>query len=70
MQFTNIATYLRDKACVFVLENFSAYEASKVFKIDYKNMCSYLSGRKSMPLNLAFRIFDYFKCNVVVFRGK
>lgn len=65
---SKIQSYLRDKACCLVHENFSAFEASRIFSVDYKNMCAYLSGRKSMPLRLAFEIFDYLGCNVVVFR--
>lgn len=67
---TKFESYLRNKACALVHENFSAYEASQTFHLDYKNMCAYLAGRKEMPLGLVFEIFDYLGCNVVVFRSK
>lgn len=63
-------SYLRSKAIALLLENFNVYEASKIFCVDYNNLCSYVKGRKDMPLKLAFRIFDYLGCNVVVFRSK
>lgn len=64
----DISNYLIRKACSLCLSSFSAYEASKVFCVDYKNMCAYLSGRKVMPLKLAFKILDYLNAKVVVFR--
>lgn len=49
-------------------ENFSLYEASKVFNVDYKNLCAYACGRKQMPMHLVFDILDYCSTSIVVFR--
>lgn len=61
--------YLISKAVCLLNENFNIYEASQVFNVDYKNLCAYVSGRKTMPLKLAFSILDYLGAKVVVFRG-
>lgn len=63
-------SYLRSKAITILLENFSISEASALFNVDYNNLCAYVKGRKELPLKLAFKIFDYLQCNVVVFRNK
>lgn len=64
-----ISAYLRSKAISLLLESFSVFEAAKVFHVDYKNLCSYVKGRKELPLKLAFEILDYFDAKVVVFRS-
>lgn len=63
-----IESYLISKAISLLLENFNIFEASRLFGVDYKNLCSYCRGRKTMPLKLAFKILDYFEAKVVVFR--
>lgn len=63
-------TYLRNKAIALVHENWNYAECAKQFGIDYKNMCSYLAGRKPMPMKYVFEILDYLGCNIVVFRSK
>lgn len=60
--------YLIHSACTLLLENFNVYEASSIFDVDYHNLCSYVKGRKKMPLKLAFEILDYCNAKVVVFR--
>lgn len=69
MATSHFEIYLRSKAADLLLENFNIYEASVVFGVDYRNLCAYVRGRKVMPLSLAFRIFDYLQCSVVVFRS-
>lgn len=61
--------YLRAKAISLLLENLSIGVAAYTFGLDYRNMCAYVKGRKQMPLNLVFEIFDYFDAKVVVFRS-
>lgn len=61
--------YIIRKAVELLHENFSCYEASSVFGVDYHNLCSYVSFRKPMPLKLAFEVLDYCNAKVVIFRG-
>lgn len=61
--------YIIRKAVELLLENFSCYEASSVFGVDYRNLSSYVSFRKPMPLKLAFEVLDYCIAKVVIFRG-
>lgn len=70
MTKSRFENYLRNKVCALVHENWTIYECAKQFGVDYKNMCSYMSGRKDMPIKLCFSILDYLDCNVVVFRKK
>lgn len=57
------------KACRNALrDNFTAYEASKHFKVDRSNMAAYFAGRKSIPLGLMFEILDYIGIQVVCFK--
>lgn len=67
---STIEYYLRSKAISMLLENFSISEASLLFDVDYRNMCSYVKGRKEIPLKLCFEIFNYLDAKVVVFRSK
>lgn len=60
--------YLTRMAVILLDENFTLYEASKVFNVDYKNLCAYARGRKQMPMNLVFEILDYCSTSIVVFR--
>lgn len=50
-------------------ENFSIRELSDLTGVDYRNMCAYMSGRKSLPLKIAFFVLDYLGCRLVVFRN-
>lgn len=43
---------------------------SKLFSVDYSNMCAYSRGSKVMPLYLACQILEYMDCRVVVFQSK
>lgn len=67
MRFEN---YIRAKAIALAHENWNYKELATAFSVDYKNMCAYMTGRKLLPLKLAFDILDYLGCNVVVFRSK
>lgn len=69
MSNISFENYLRSKAIAFMHENWNCKECSDTFNIDYKNMCAYMNGRKELPLKLAFMVFDYLQCRVVVFRG-
>lgn len=61
-QFINMALRI-------MRENFSVRELSDLTGVDYHNMCAYLSGRKELPLKLAFFVLDYLGCRVVIFRN-
>lgn len=61
--------YIISKAIELLETSFNIYEASKVFEVDYKNMCAYVRGRKEMPLKLAFAILDYMDAKLVIFRS-
>lgn len=60
--------YIISKAICLLNENFNIYEASQTFGIDYKNLCAYVKGRKTMPLKLAFKILEYLNARIVIFR--
>lgn len=60
--------YLTRMAVMLLDENFTLYEASKVFNVDYMNLCAYARGRKKLPMNLVFEILDYCSTSIVVFR--
>lgn len=51
-------------------ENFSIRELSDLTGVDYRNMCAYISGRKELPLKVAFFVLDYLGCRAVIFRAK
>lgn len=63
-------SYIRNKSRSLVHENWTPSEAAKQFNVDYRNMCAYLAGRKTIPISLCFDILDYLGCNIVVFRTK
>lgn len=69
MARSEFTSYLRLKAACVLLDNFSCYEASPVFGVDYKNLCSYVRGSKPMPLKLALDILEYCNCSLVVFQN-
>lgn len=69
MAKSEFTTYLRHKAASVLLDNFSCYEASEVFCVDYKNLCAYVRGSKDMPIKLALRILEYCNCSIVVFNN-
>lgn len=50
-------------------ENFSIRELSDLTGVDYRNMCSYIAGRKELPLKIAFFVLDYLGCRAVIFRN-
>lgn len=50
-------------------ENFSIRELSDLTGVDYRNMCAYMSGRKVLPLKVAFFVLDYLGCRAVIFRN-
>lgn len=50
-------------------ENFSIRELADLCDVDYRNMCAYVSGRKKLPLKIAFFVLDYLGCRVVIFRN-
>ena len=50
-------------------ENFSVRELSDLTGVDYHNMCAYCSGRKELPLKVAFFVLDYLGCRAVIFRN-
>lgn len=49
-------------------DNFSAYEAAKMFGRDYHNVCAYYRGSKEIPLSMMFEILDYVGIQVVCFK--
>lgn len=49
-------------------ENFSIRELADLTGVDYRNMCAYISGRKELPLKIAFFVLDYLGCRAVIFR--
>lgn len=51
-------------------EEIGIKECSKIFHVDYSNMCAYIRGSKVMPLDLACEILEYNDCRVVVFQSK
>lgn len=51
-------------------ENFSIRELSDLTGVDYRNICAYVSGRKKLPLKVAFAVLDYLGCRVVIFRNR
>lgn len=65
----NSQSHLTDYAIRLLLENFSISEAASLLSVDYRNMCAYVAGRKEFPIKLAFRLFDYLGCRLVVFRN-
>lgn len=50
-------------------ENFSIRQLSDLTGVDYRNMCAYVSGRKELPLKVAFFVLDYLGCRCVIFRN-
>lgn len=69
MTMTATENYIRSKAIAKAHENLDAPLISKIFSVDYRNVCAYLAGRKVMPLDLAFRILEYCNCRTVVFQN-
>lgn len=51
-------------------ENFSAYEFSKEFKLDYQNVCKFYRDADKMPIKIAFMILDEMQAKLIVFRAK
>lgn len=62
-------TYIRVKTRSLIMENFTPAEASRVFDIEYRNMCAYIRGSRDIPLNLCFDILEYLGAKVVIFKG-
>lgn len=57
------------KAAVNALkDNWTAYEASKFFSVDYHNMCAYYRCSKPLPIGLMFEVLDYIGIQVVCFK--
>lgn len=51
-------------------ENFTAYEFSKIFNVDYQNTCKFYRDYKKLPTKIAWEIIEYMNAKVVVFRAK
>ena len=66
---TNLERALISSALRIMRENFSPRELADLTGVDYRNMCAYLSGRKKLPLKIAFFVLDYLGCRLVVFRN-
>lgn len=59
-----------DEASKLAKSEIGLKECSKLFDIDYSNMCAYVRGSKVMPLDLACHILEYMDCRIVVFHSK
>lgn len=59
-----------DEARILAKDEIGIKESSKIFHVDYSNMCAYVRGSKTMPLDLACEILEYNDCRVVVFQSK
>ena len=57
-------------ALLIMRENFSIRELADLTGTDYRNMCAYMSGRKRLPLKIAFFVLDYLGCRCVIFRNR
>lgn len=62
-------TYIRVKTRSLILENLTPAECSKIFDVEYRNMCAYIRGSKEIPLTLCFDILEYLGAKVVIFKG-
>lgn len=67
---TDFERHIISSALKIMRENFSIRELSDLTGVDYRNMCAYCSGRKKLPLKIAFFVLDYLGCRCVIFRNR
>ena len=65
----NSFTQLENSCRKVLKENWTSYEASKQFGVDYNNMCAYYRGSKKIPYALIFSVLDYCNVRVVCFKS-
>ena len=70
MKNSTISDDLRKSALCIMRENFSIRELADLTGTDYHNMCAYMSGRRPLPLKIAFFVLDYLGCRCVIFRNR